>query len=211
MTNTTVIAWLTGIQPEVKPLTSGYRLALAFDLVQTTRAPPPKLRTEEKVLRRLRDILSSLKEHVLARACDTPRKILHVFDDQHPGYELGKSALTGRDYHITALLEGIACPLGFRIGLADWSCRVDYPELDYGSDWYGDCQETGLEEPETYVGVENLVDLDGNLILRHLDNDDFTEVVPANIEDDIRQDLEEGPTSKISESVCVINAEHAVL
>ena len=40
---TTVLPWYTDVMHEIKPITSGYRLALTYNLVHTTSALRPSL------------------------------------------------------------------------------------------------------------------------------------------------------------------------
>ena len=118
---TTVLAWYTGVAYEVKPVTSGYRLALSYDLIHTPVAPRPSLPNTNSAVHALRHVLLSWKQ---ANSDRVPRKILYLLDGQYPQTGLKGSALEGIDAHKLAILNALANELGFHIGLAILECHL---------------------------------------------------------------------------------------
>ena len=74
LTQTTVLAWYTDVEHQVKAVTSGYRLALSPHLIHTTNALRPAVASHTAVSRRLRHILLSWKQ----AEQDAPAKIVYV-------------------------------------------------------------------------------------------------------------------------------------
>ncbi|PIL31359.1 hypothetical protein GSI_06058 [Ganoderma sinense ZZ0214-1] len=190
LNETTVLAWYTDVKHSVKQITSGYRLALSFNLIHTTSSLRPAA-PECSVPADLQRILLSwndAEDHEGA-----PKKIVRLLDHKYSEATLGRSgsqALKGPDAHLLALLQDIAAPLGFQIGLANLhftqrghgsgepprsSRNKGWPASRWGySRWDDDpepddsnVQMTNVESE--VVEVKNLVDLDGDSIRRSLE------------------------------------------
>ncbi|KAI1793097.1 hypothetical protein LXA43DRAFT_281235 [Ganoderma leucocontextum] len=169
LTDTTVLAWYTDVQHEVKPVTNGYRLALSFNLIHTTRSLRPALPAQSNTADRLREVLTSWRD-----GDGGPAKIISLLNHKYSQANLSGSALKGADAHLVSTLEAIARPLGFNIGLANLICT----EQGYG-DAMSESDEISMDEvEETVVEIENLVDLDGDLIQDTFEYDVMTEIIP---------------------------------
>jgi hypothetical protein len=125
---TTVLAWYTDVMHEVKPITSGYRLALAHNLVHTTNALRPTLNANEGVLLRLRHVLSSWRQ----APEDKPQKLVFLLEHMYSQANLSASAMKDKDAHVVALLDGLSCELGFHLGFVNIEGRVEGVADDNG-------------------------------------------------------------------------------
>ena len=200
LTQTTVLAWYTDVEHQVKAVTSGYRLALSFNLIHTTNALRPALASNTAVSRRLRHILLSWKQ----AEQDAPAKIVYVLSHKYSRANLSGSALKGLDAHLVALLENAGRPLGFGMGLANLTCTESGYAVDDGGGYgrrhrnryYEDEDEDEDDEDDVYmeevedtsVRIEHLVDMNGHLIQEKLDFCDETETVPSDLVKSITAD-----------------------
>ncbi|GBE89811.1 hypothetical protein SCP_1701360 [Sparassis crispa] len=196
---TTVLAWYTDVMHEIKPITSGYRLALSFNLIHTTTGLRPALSTQMSVVEPLRHVLLSWKQD---RGQKAPAKLLYLLTHKYSQANLRGSALKGADAHKVSLLNNLAQQLGFHVGLASVVCHVtgyaeDYGRGSYGRrrSWFGgyddddeddedDVDDVGMAEVEdTALSIDHFVNLDGAPIRDELDCDDGAETIPANLAD----------------------------
>ncbi|KAL1951365.1 hypothetical protein VTO73DRAFT_514 [Trametes versicolor] len=197
LTNTSVLAWYTDVEHEVKAVTGGYRLALSFNLVHTTNALRPTL-SVSTLPSRLQHVLRSWKQ--AEGGGDAPRKIIYLLSHKYSQAALRGSALKGVDAHLVAILDTIGTQHGIHLGLANLTCTQRGGANDYGGrerDGWGRCYyDEDSEDPddddvsmcevdETNVEVENLVDMDGKLIRQAVDYDLETEVIPEELVDEI--------------------------
>ena len=201
LTTTSVLAWYTDVEHEVKHITSGYRLALSFNLIHTTNALRPALASQTGVASRLRHVLLSWKKH--EGQGDAPTKLIYLLSHKYSQAALRGSALKGVDAHLVALLDNIGKPHGFHVALASLICTergsgdVDGGGCGYGRrrryGWgYDEYDDDGddddvsmVEVDETDVSIEHLVDLDGRLIRKDLTYDLETEVIPDELVEEI--------------------------
>lgn len=208
---TTVLAWYTDVTHEIKPITSGYRLALSYNLLHTTQSLRPALSTNEDLVRKIRRTLLTWKQDA---GVSTPEKIIYLLNHHYSQASLNASALKGVDAHKVATLDAVAQGLGFRLGLASVECRLwgpgdDREECrshhwlkDYGYR-YGESERVceGFKDEE-YITMNffdeyitrdmnfiDLVDLEGNLITEILSYDKRTGLIPV----DLRKTVESGP------------------
>ncbi len=188
LNETTVLAWYTDVKHEVKQVTSGYRLALSFNLIHTTSSIRPAA-PECSIPSDLRRVLIAWKDAEGDKGA--PKKIIRLLDHKYSEATLGSSgsqALKGPDAHLLALLADVAASLGFQMGLAN----LHFTQRGYGTEpgcssrsrnysgWgyrrWGyepepiddsDVQMTNVESE--VVEVKDLVDLDGDLIRSSLE------------------------------------------
>ncbi|KDQ12005.1 hypothetical protein BOTBODRAFT_57070 [Botryobasidium botryosum FD-172 SS1] len=199
LSSTSVMAWYTDVTHEIKPITSGYRLALSYNLVHTTDALRPSLHAADEALARLRHIFLSWKQ-----VSSAPEKILYLLDHKYSKASLRGSAMKGTDAHLASLLDSIARELGFEVGLALVECHVSgVPESDYGrsyrrgylddDDEEEDVDDLMMDEVlEQEMSITNLVKLNGQLITASLDADEDGEFIP----EELRETVEEGTPDK---------------
>lgn len=136
---TAVLAWYTDVKHEVKRVTSGYRLALSYNLIQV--APPdvpiptfPDTSSSgaylERVLRKWRD--GKYEEE------SERRLVAYVLDHQYSTANLkeGLMGLKGVDAYRVAFLRPIASKLGFLVGLASLEHNICGVADDEGFGYY---------------------------------------------------------------------------
>ncbi|KDQ16692.1 hypothetical protein BOTBODRAFT_30614 [Botryobasidium botryosum FD-172 SS1] len=201
--STSVMAWYTDVTHEIKPITSGYRLALSYNLIHTTNALRPVLPSSDDAVVKLRRVLSSWQ-----RSLDSaPKKIIYLLKHKYSTANLKGSALKGEDAHLVSLLESLADELGFHVGLAIVECHVSGQADDMGRHGYGGYSEADpsdlsiVEETERAMSVTNLVNLDGRSLATSIDIDDAGEDdedgeeghIPETIPADLRSIVEDGP------------------
>ena len=188
--HTTVIGWHVDAIQKMKPITSGYRLVLNFDVSHANPAPVPRLESNAELVNLLRHILLSWK-HMNAQLA--PKKIIYLLSRLYPRKALTLSTLQGEDAKKVALVSMLGKKHGFNVGLAE----AIYLESGYGEDtsrgyggrkrkWYNeeptsaeDCDL--LEVYETELTVEGLVDLDGRAIMSKLDFNEALEAIPGDL------------------------------
>lgn len=201
--STSVMAWYTDVTHEIKPITSGYRLALSYNLIHTTNALRPVLPSSYDVVAKLRRILSSWKQNLDS----TPEKLIYLLKHKYSKANLRGSALKGEDAHAASLLESLADELRFHVGLAIVECHVSGQADDMGGYRYDKYSEDVdpsdldiVEETGRTMSVTNLVNLDGRSLATSInmakgdedDEDDEEGHNPETIPADLRSIVEDG-------------------
>lgn len=183
LTRVTVLSWYTDVTHEIKPITSGYRFALSYNLVHTTSALRPAVSLNVDAVAKLRHILLSWKQ-----SRNGPEKLIYLLEHQYSLANRSGSALKGKDAHTVACLDALCKQLNFHLGLADLCHNVVGAGEDNGYG-YSDSSVGMAEVIETKTTIDNLVDMDGNDI-RTSDELDFDdgETIPL----DLSRELEEG-------------------
>ncbi|KAI0080855.1 hypothetical protein K474DRAFT_1636833 [Panus rudis PR-1116 ss-1] len=199
---TTVMAWYTDVMHEIKPITSGYRLAISYNLVHTTNSLRPALSNNTATIQHLRQILVAWQKD---GGYNSPQKIVYLLDHKYSQANLRGSALKGSDAQLVGILDVLAKELGFHLGLANAICHLvgmpDETAYSYGSrrrrgyGWgygYDDADgsfDGGFEEVTNRdLEIKEFVDLDGNLISNSLILDSEQEAIPS----DLTEAVEEG-------------------
>ncbi|KDQ61218.1 glycosyltransferase family 8 protein [Jaapia argillacea MUCL 33604] len=186
MFQTTVLSWYTDVTHEIKPITSGYRLALSYNLIHTTNALRPVLPSTHDSIERLRHILRSWKKAAKARSDKCPAKLMCLLEHEYSQVDLGGSALKGIDAHKMGLLDLLAKELGFCLGLASVECHLTgYAQDNGGYDSEGDDEVSMAEVQEREMSITCLTDLDGNLLRDDVDYDAEEEMIPADLEETV--------------------------
>lgn len=171
---TTVMGWYTDVKHEVKPVESGYRLALSYNLIRTTTFIRPPVRANDRISAALDKVFSAWSEYD-----DGPAKIIFRLDHAYSEADLCGSALKGGDAERVALLRPIANRYNFKLGLAHLTCSL-LGEWDGGNTPPVDDADihTGFvaSGPHTREAkITNLVSLRGNPVVDALPHrDDFT-------------------------------------
>ncbi|KDQ15306.1 hypothetical protein BOTBODRAFT_174147 [Botryobasidium botryosum FD-172 SS1] len=163
--STSVAAWYTGVTHEFKPVISGYRLALSYNLIHTTDAPRPSLPATYGPLTELRHVLLSWKQG----GHSGPRKIICLLQEMYYSATALRDS-KGADAHLVSFLGAVAKELGFKLGMAkaqltlsgaacdsgDYrGCAYDY----YDSDEDEDDDVEFAEDPDRDMKITKLVDL----------------------------------------------------
>ncbi|KAG9009076.1 hypothetical protein FRB90_008571 [Tulasnella sp. 427] len=179
--NTTVLAWYTDVVHEIKPIESGYRLALSYTLVHTTKSLRPVLTDTSEPIAKIRHVLLSWRQN-LNDDFPPPKKIIYLLEHKYSAANCNGSAMKGKDAHVVAVLESICSDIGFRLGLALIECYVKEEAYDE-EDW------------TRTMKITKLVSLDGVLLKEDLEleekdeNSNKAEFIPC----DLRVSVERGP------------------
>ena len=118
---TTVLAWYTDVQHEVKPVTSGYRLALSYNLVHTTQSIRPVLSNDTTVLEGLAEVFGAWKNQDMKT--DT-EMVYYLLDHKYSQANLHVGALKGADAQKVGMLQPLAERHGFEMGFASVECHL---------------------------------------------------------------------------------------
>ena len=113
-------SWYSDVFHEVKPVTSGYRLALTYNLIRRGGVPtktPSGLGIHEDRLKgaltEYSDILRSNKPGI-----DHPEWLVHMFEHQYTQASLKAELPKGADLGRVQCLQKVAAELGFKLFLA---------------------------------------------------------------------------------------------
>ena len=90
LTSTAVLAWYTDVLHEVKPVTSGYRLALSYNLIRTSsRMPVPMAPTDDGPCGELRQLLDKWEKgrYKKLEDCDY---IAYLLNHQYDAGDFGR-------------------------------------------------------------------------------------------------------------------------
>lgn len=182
---THVIAWFTDVKHEIKPVQSGYRLALSYNLIRTTETLRPPLQNNELLAENISRVLESWK----GKRSDpsAPEKIIYRLSHEYSIANLKGSALKSVDGQRFSYLLPAAERHGFKIGLA-------YIDLHLSGSW---AQEDPFNKPFEWhrtesARVNHLVDLEGNVLVDELAYDSKRETIP----DDLGYNLEKVPADE---------------
>jgi hypothetical protein len=164
---------------EVKPITSGYRLALSYNLIHTSQGiPRPTLPDMHSAVTRLRHVFEKWSKGAYKNDVEEwdADMVAYILQHQYSQVNLKTGALKGEDRHLIAHLRAVAEEMGFMVCLAN----LEFVESGYAEDDGGyykrsryDCYDSddddddfddtpgmaGVEEKR--LTISNLVDLEG--------------------------------------------------
>ena len=179
LSGTTVIAWSTGVTYELKPITSGHRLVLAYKLVQPRSAPVLSLSDSENMIQRLRHVLRSW---ISDGGASAPDKIIYLLTHNYCDISPTASALRGEDANKVSMLRKLCEELGFGLALATVELYVyGYADRHYDSDVDEDNISFGEVEGRN-MDVMDIVDLDGEAVANELTVDRTRDTIPWNLD-----------------------------
>ncbi|KAF8312027.1 hypothetical protein DL93DRAFT_2229335 [Clavulina sp. PMI_390] len=195
---TSVLAWYSDVFHAVKPVTSGYRLALSYNLAirpGATQARPSAPDTSS-ASRELQHLLLSWKQDSSQKA---PGKLVWNLEHQYSLIGLRQVSLKGRDAQILNVLGPLAERLQFRVLLANvelyengeaddsggwgggrgWGRRSRYCAYDdYSRD---DGHHDMIEVIDSRFSVKNVIGLDGATVELDVDIDVDKEMIPYSL------------------------------
>ena len=177
--STHVAAWYTDVFHAVRPVDSGYRLALSYNLIHgTALSLKPALANVTASYQELRHTFASwnLREE--------PTKLFYMMDHMYSANDLRGMSLKGKDAHIFSHLRELVDQLDFHMCLVNLELhergRAERDDGDYLSStgW-----EMG-EVEERIFSVSHAVELDGTSVdLQHLDLENETEFFPGALDE----------------------------
>ncbi|KDR72653.1 hypothetical protein GALMADRAFT_142951 [Galerina marginata CBS 339.88] len=192
--STALLAWYTDVKHEVKEVTSGYRLALSYNLIHAapTGVPPPCLPDISEAVVLLKRVLQKWRD---GKYQEEPERnlVAYLLNHEYSSANLknGLKALKGADLHRLTVIRPVAEELGFMVGLASLEHNISGCADDDGGDYYrrgrydyydedeDEDDRAGtpsmMEVSDTTTTISGLVDLDGSPLVSvgkvHLDND----------------------------------------
>ncbi|TCD68476.1 hypothetical protein EIP91_010651 [Steccherinum ochraceum] len=203
--HTAVMSWYTDVTHEIKPITSGYRLALTYNLYHTTTSLRPSLSTSEGSVDQLRRIFRAWNQD---NGYSAPNQIVYLLEHKYSQANLRASAMKGVDAHKVAALDLLSKEFGFHLGLATVECTESGEGEDMGG--YGwnrrrrgyydggddpDPQHMDFcvdAEIEHTMVVKNLVDLNGEHITKVLPVDQERDTIPENLNEIVEEGQRDG-------------------
>lgn len=181
---TSLLSWYTDVTHEVKSVTSGYRLALSYNIIHTSPGiPRPTLPDMHTAVSQLRHVLRKWSKGRYDGSKQDTNIVAYLLEHQYSQVNLKMGALKGQDAHLVAHLRSIAEEEKIFVYLANLKYSIYGEPDDDGGGYRGygrhkrSCWDDGesdfddgympcmLEQTDTTLSVNNLVDLDGNLIM----------------------------------------------
>ncbi|KZT35176.1 hypothetical protein SISSUDRAFT_1064684 [Sistotremastrum suecicum HHB10207 ss-3] len=158
--STSILAWYTDVRHEVKPITSGYRLALSYNLITPTGIPRLRLSDSSAVVLAVRGVLDSWRQNVYRG----PSRLAYVLSHKYSSFGIGSGVLKGSDVQIVDVLRSLADECGFRVYLAKAELYVKGTEDEpYQSSWRRVRDDACMGEiTEEKMTIQDVIDLDGN-------------------------------------------------
>lgn len=179
---TSLLTWYTDVLHEVKPITSGYRLALSYNLIHTSPGIPcPTLPDMHSAVSRLRHVFRKWSKGAYDDSDGETDILAYLLEHEYSQINLKMGALKGEDAHLVANLRGVAEDEGIMVCLANLEYHISGVPDDNGrgyyggyggrkrNRWYGGYSEDEndgetpdmIEEIDRSLQVKNLVDLRG--------------------------------------------------
>ena len=154
------LAWYTDVIHEVKPVTSGYRLAISYNLVNPLRGlPAPHLPDMHSAVSDVQRIFRrwAKGKYDLAESSGT---IAYLLDHQYSDAGLEFTTLKGKDAALVSNIKRVAEKEGICLRLGNLVYVVSGDAGSYG------CATPRMEEVhETGYNIEGLYDLEGDLAM----------------------------------------------
>ena len=156
------LAWYADVTHEVEPVTSGYRLAISYNLVDTSRGlPPAHLPDMHSGVSRVQRIFRMWANGEYDRDGESSGTIVYLLDHQYSDAGLKFAALKGKDNNLVSNIRRIAEKEGVCLRLG---CLVYTVSGDAGYDYgYGRRSPRMHTVEETEYRIDYLYDLEGGL------------------------------------------------
>lgn len=176
-------AWYSNVTHEVKPVVSGYRLVLTYNLVRLKngQAYIPLAVTDQK--ERLLPVLDLWESSLEGGKTLLPPYLIHKLEHQYTQASLQMARLQGRDLSQVQFLQTVCDTIGFGLYLAQMERMI--VKDDYGGD----------SEYERDANLRHIQELDGRKLIEslHLQEDYTLEEFDAD-DDDHDESEHEGYT-----------------
>ncbi|RDW89730.1 hypothetical protein BP6252_01762 [Coleophoma cylindrospora] len=181
------LAWYSDVMHEVKPITSGRRLALTYNLIYNGYGYEELTASTNKTLSALKSLFKWWKANpdpVIRPA------LVYLFDYSYTEVNICFANLKGRDQRVTTQLREACADAGFELYLANIKRSIegacDESEDDYygyrggyGRDLDGGIHEI-TDEIDCSINIQCVFDLDGTIVAKDilLDEDLFIQTDP---------------------------------
>ena len=159
---TSALAWYTDVTHEVKPVTSGYRLAISYNLVNASPGlPPPHLPDLHSAVSAVERIFHKWKKG----GYEEPESgvIAYIMEHEYSGASFESAALKGRDATVISNIKGVAEKHGVCLNLGILVCEMSGEADPWGEedDWGPPPKMEMVNETE--YKIETLYDLEGDI------------------------------------------------
>lgn len=154
---TSALAWYTDVTHEVKPVTSGYRLALAYNLLYTLPGlPPPHLQDTHSAVSNVEHVFRQWTTGAYNLSRSNP--IVYLLDHEYSDVSLQFTALKGKDATLVSNIRPVAenQAISLRLGLLECSVHGD-------ADEYARSPRMEVVH-DTRYSIKGLYDLEGDLV-----------------------------------------------
>lgn len=134
----TILAWYTDVVHEVKPIKSGYRLALSYNLIHTSpNLPRPSLPNMHTAVSALRQALTRWRDGDYELVEEPPVMAYVLSHEYSPiDFKKGSSSLKGFDAHKASHILPLAEELQFSVCPANLTYVQHGYADDYGDGYY---------------------------------------------------------------------------
>ncbi|KAF8632785.1 hypothetical protein AX15_001685 [Amanita polypyramis BW_CC] len=205
-TDMAVLAWYMDILHEMKPVKSGYRLALSYNIIHTSRSMPlPAVPTNKSIITELKRILHKWREEKYSKP-EHLDYVGYLTWEQYSEEELKKGAasMEGEDAQRVAFLRAATEELEFEVCFANIEYHVTgYIDEDEDSLDYRWRKRRERDLPSTWIShgkrvnviLSNMVNLKGDRMLGAADTMRIGEqnLIPRHALDDDEPDDEIDP------------------
>ena len=185
---------------EVKPITSGYRLVLVYNLVHESHVSFPSATLAVGKRNALEIVLRSWHEASKEDECEVPKSLVYSLDYQYTDASLSLQALKGEDRVKAEYLRETCADAGICFYLASMEhMKHGSAEENNYDNYYGHNGEDqsahhhDIEDVmEESLSLKRVVDLHGHLLARNLalDEETFIEEDPFDGREPDREDYE---------------------
>ena len=130
-----VLAWYADVVHEVKPITSGFRLALSYNLIQPDRHPVPRPPIDLSATAKLEQVFASWSEGIFD---GPPELVCYKLQHEYSRSNLrrGFTCLKGLDAHKVSRMREIAGKYDVGLGFGQFVLRVTKNEDDFTGSCY---------------------------------------------------------------------------
>lgn len=151
---------------EVRPVISGRRLVITYNLVHTMVGAAPVAGALDKASVKLQKLLESWKTDFDVglsdlEDSDTPDILAYLLEHKYSQHSLSYSALKGHDHRVVASLREASLAKNFYVCLANLERTIEGPE-----DEYEECDDTLYED---HAILDPVVDLNIGRIARKIE------------------------------------------
>ena len=151
---TSALAWYTNVTHELKPVTSGYYLAISYNLVNASPGPPPRLPDmDSAVTSAVEKIFRKWKRGAYddSKFCGI---LAYILDHRYSDTDLKSATLKGKDATLVSNIKEVAEKQGVSLCLGVLECKMSGGSEACGSG-------------ETECAIKGLYDLEGDLVTGH--------------------------------------------
>ena len=153
---------------ELKPLDTGYRLMLEYDLILPLHAKLPSLGHLHSEKDKLRDLLTawsdSVKKDKATQKFNFPTLLAYICDSHYTSQFLNVNVLQGNDLLRAACLKDLCSQIGMDLCIATLD-RTHSGFCDSHPSYFGEDDQHYIETTdEDFITWTKVVDLDGNTV-----------------------------------------------